>query len=322
MLPANDVADQAAGWLVRLHAGELDDAGRQALAAWRAQHPDHERAWQAAETLAGTLGAIPAGIGTQALRRSRQAQRRRAAKTIALLLAAPAAGWLGWRQWGAEFAAELVADHRTATGQRSEIQLADGSLLHLNTASAADVRFDAAQRRIVLQAGEILIHTAPDSIRPPRPFVVQTEHGTIRALGTRFIVQRESGRQTRVSVLEHAVEIRPALGNAARRLDAGQSVRFSAHAVGPIQPAPAGGDAWRQGNLIADKQRLEDFLAELSRHRPGILRCAPEVADLRISGVFQLDDTDRILAILQEDLPISVRRRTRYWVNVHPREAG
>jgi ferric-dicitrate binding protein FerR (iron transport regulator) len=145
-----------------------------------------------------------------------------------------AAGWLGWRQWGAE----LAADHRTATGQRSDHRLADGSLLHLNTASAADVRFDAAQRRIVLQAGEILIHTAPDSVRPPRPFVVQTEHGTIRALGTRFVVQRESGRQTRVSVLEHAVEIRPALGNAALRLDAGQSVRFSAHAAGPIQPAP------------------------------------------------------------------------------------
>lgn len=315
-LPANDVVDQAAGWLVRLHAGELDAAGRQALNAWRAQQPEHERAWQAAETLAGTLNAIPAGVGTEALHRSRQAQRRRVAKALAVLLAAPAAGWLGWRQWGGE----LAADYRTATGQRSELQLTDGSLLHLNTASAADVRFDEAQRRIVLQSGEILIHTAPDSARPPRPFLVQTEHGTIRALGTRFIVQRENGRQTRVSVLEHAVEIRPALGDAALRLDAGQSVRFSAHASGPVQPAPAGSDAWRQGNLIADKQRLEDFLAELSRHRPGILRCAPEVADLRISGVFQLDDTDRILTILQENLPISVRRHTRYWVNVHPRQ--
>ena len=315
-LPANDVVDQAAGWLVRLHAGELDAAGRQALNAWRAQHPEHERAWQAAETLAGTLGAIPVGIGMEALGRSRHAQRRLAAKTIAVLLAAPAAGWLGWRWWDGE----LAEDHRTATGERRELQLADGSHLHLNTASAADARFDALQRRIVLQTGEILVQTAPDTIQPPRPFLVETEHGSIRALGTRFIVHRENSRHTRVTVLEHAVEIRPALGDAALRLDAGQSVRFSAHASGPVQPAPAGSDAWRQGNLIADKQRLEDFLAELSRHRPGILRCAPEVADLRISGVFQLDDTDRILAILQENLPISVRRHTRYWVNVHPRQ--
>lgn len=314
----DEVADQAAVWLVRLHAGELDVAGRKALNAWRAQHPEHERAWQAAETLAGTLGAIPAGIGMEALGRSRQAQRRLAAKTIAVLLAAPAAGWLGWRRWGGE----LAADHRTATGERRELQLADGSHLHLNTASAADARFDAVQRRIVLQAGEILVQTAPDTVQPPRPFLVQTEHGSIRALGTCFIAHRENSRHTRVTVLEHAVEIRPVSGGAVLRLEAGRSARFSARDIGPILAAPAGSDGWHQGSLVADKQRLEDFLAELSRYRPGILRCAPEVADLRISGVFQLDDTDRILAVLQENLPITVHRHTRYWVNVHPRETG
>lgn len=308
--------ERAAHWLVQLHAGELDASGRQALAAWRAEHPDHEKAWQAAESLTGTLRAIPPGIGMNALGRSRRAQRRDAAKAIALVLAAPAAGWLGWRQWGGE----LGADFRTATGERRDIRLADGSRLFLNTASAADVRFDAGLRRIVLQAGEILVQTAPDDSRPARPFLVQTAQGTIRALGTRFIVRQESGGQSRVTVLEHAVEIRPGQGGTPFRLEAGHSVRFSERTAGPIQPAPAGSDAWRQGSLVADRQRLEDFLAELSRHRPGMLRCAPEVADLRISGVFQLDDTDRILAILEENLPIAVRRHTRYWVNVHPRQ--
>lgn len=307
--------EQAAHWLVQLHAGELDASGQQALAAWRAQHPDHEKAWQAAESLAGTLRAIPSGIGIHALGRSRRAQRRHLAKTIALVLAAPATGWLGWRQWGGE----LAADHRTATGERRDIRLADGSRLFLNTASAADVHFDASQRRIVLQAGEILIHTAPDNLQPPRPFLVQTGQGLIRALGTRFVVRQESDGRSQVTVLEHAVEIQPRLGGAPLRLDAGQSTRFSEQAAETILPAPVGSDAWRQGSLVADRQRLEDFLAELARHRPGVLRCAPEVADLRLSGVFQLDDTDRVLAILEENLPITVRRHTRYWVNVHPR---
>lgn len=32
--------------------------------------------------------------------------------------------------------------------------------------------------------------------------------------------------------------------------------------------------------------RLGDFIAELSRYRPGVLRCAEEVADRRVSGTF------------------------------------
>lgn len=308
--------DQAADWLVRLHAGELDAGGRRALDAWRASAPEHETAWRAAESLATTLGAIPAGIGINTLANSHRARRRKLAKGIALLLLAPSAGWLGWRlRHGGP-----TTDYRTATGERRAIHLADGSRLHLNTASSADVRFDAGQRRIVLHGGEILVETAPDAARPPRPFLVDTGHGQIRALGTRFIVRRDGDGRSHVAVLEHAVEIRPHRSDAPRRLEAGQAASFDEHAVGPASPLPVGIDAWQDGNLIADRQRLADFLAELARHRPGLLRCAPEIADLRISGVFQLADTDRILAILQDNLPIAIRRHTRYWVNVLPRD--
>jgi transmembrane sensor len=42
-------------------------------------------------------------------------------------------------------------------------------------------------RRIELLKGEVLITTAKDSAL--RPFIVQTRHGTARALGTRFSVR-------------------------------------------------------------------------------------------------------------------------------------
>jgi transmembrane sensor len=60
-------------------------------------------------------------------------------------------------------------------------------------------------------------------------------------------------------------------------------------------------------------------LAELSRYRPGYLGCAPEVAGLRLSGTFLLDDSEAVLANLQDSLPVHVRRLTRYWVRI---EAG
>ena len=64
---------------------------------------------------------------------------------------------------------------------------------------------------------------------------------------------------------------------------------------------------------------LGQFLDELARHRPGVLRCDPTVAELPLTGVFPLADTDRVLAALQQSLPVDVQRVTRYWVTVRPR---
>ncbi|MNT94529.1 fec operon regulator FecR [compost metagenome] len=47
-----------------------------------------------------------------------------------------------------------------------------------------------------------------------------------------------------------------------------------------------------------------------------MLRCDPAVADLRVSGVFQLRDTGPVLDSLPQALPVDVLFRTRYWVTV------
>ncbi|VVN48093.1 Protein FecR [Pseudomonas fluorescens] len=62
--------------------------------------------------------------------------------------------------------------------------------------------------------------------------------------------------------------------------------------------------------------RLGDFIAEVGRYRQGLLNCAAEVADLRLSGVFRLEDTDKLLAILPQTLPVQLRYRTRWWVTL------
>src|SRR5256885_16408705 len=75
-----------------------------------------------------------------------------------------------------------------------------------------------------------------------------------------------------------------------------------------------------------DTQRLDDFLAELNRYRPGWLHADPAVAGLRFSGVFPLDEggidgTDAVLAMLPGALPVQLRWRTRWWVVVEPAQA-
>ncbi|STU62001.1 fec operon regulator FecR [Klebsiella pneumoniae] len=105
-------------------------------------------------------------------------------------------------------------------------QLEDGSLLTLNTQSAADVRFDAHQRTVRLWYGEIAITTAKDAQQ--RPFRVLTRQGQLTALGTEFTV-RQQDNFTQLDVQQHAVEVLLASAPAQKRIvNAGESLQFSA----------------------------------------------------------------------------------------------
>ena len=65
--------------------------------------------------------------------------------------------------------------------------------------------------------------------------------------------------------------------------------------------------------------RLDDFLAELGRYRSGLVRCSEAVAGLRVSGTYQLEDTDQVLKLVTQSLAIDVTYRSRYWVTVSAR---
>lgn len=321
ILPAVEprVARQAAQWLVLLHSGGATPAATQALEHWRSENPAHELAWQRAERVSQKLGLIPPRLGLHVLQRPPLAPRpgRRAlVKTLALLIVAAPASWLAYREqpWQTWQAGE-----KTATGEQRTLTLPDGSTLILGTASAIDVAFDAQRRSVALYEGEILVQTARDPAPTPRPFAIHSRQGMVRAIGTRFTVRQHDGRSV-VAVLQGAVELTPRHApQAARIIQAGSQAGFTSASVDTPEPLPPLAGAWAQGTLHAERMPLADFCAELSRYRPGLLRCDPAVAALRVSGSFQLRDTDAVLAMLQETLPVRVTPRTRYWVTVGPR---
>jgi len=308
-------AREAAHWMMRLQGGELDATAQQGLARWRAAHPDHETAWQRAEQVCRTFGMLPPPLAMPVLDRPAGAQRRAALKTLALLIVAGPTGWAmlraaPWQAW--------TADLRTATGEIRHLALADGSGLSLNTASAADIAFSDALRLVQLRAGELHVATGPDPLG--RPFIVRTGNGSIRALGTRFTVRQEDrllGARTHVAVSQGAVEVRPAEGRPVI-VQAGWQASFDETAASAPQPLAPHASAWLKGLLYADDTPLAQVLTQLSRYRHGVVRCDPAVAQLRVSGVYQLRDTDALLALLQASLPIRVRRHSRWWISVEP----
>lgn len=313
-LPAVDrkVAREAARWLLRLSSERATDADVHACQQWRASKAEHEHAWQRAQRVNQRFGLIPASLGMAALNRPESAGRRAAVKTLAALIVAGPVGWAAWR--ASPF--EWTADYRSATGEQRRVALSDGSSMRLNTASAVDVLYDADQRLVRLRAGEIAVHAVAEGGAHPRPFVVRTRQGDVQAQAARFCV-REDGSACRVSVQEGAVTLRR--GDASLALAAGEQAWLRGDEAPRIEPADPHAADWTRGVLHASAWRLDAFAAELGRYRPGVLRCDPEVAGLRISGAFQLQDTDAVLAALPSTLPVQVRYRSAYWVTIMPR---
>lgn len=314
-------ADAAAEWLTVLMSGEATDEEHQRWQQWRAANPEHERAWVHIEAvMSGRLGVLHARAAYQTLSPYAGPQARSRRKALRVLLWGGAAGVSALLASRTETWQSAVADFRSATGEQRAIALDDGTEILLNTASAIDVQFNGQQRLVRLVAGEIMIvtgHPVINGVPDGRPFIVQTREGQVRALGTRFTVRQDDGR-TAVAVMESAVEIRPEAGSL-RLVRAGERASFSREAVDAGAALSERDLAWTRGQIVAEDMRLADFLAELSRYRSGVLRCDRAVADLRLSGVFPLDDTDRILTMLPKVLPVEVRTRSRYWVTVEGR---
>ncbi|WP_185172426.1 FecR domain-containing protein, partial [Escherichia coli] len=165
----------------------------------------------------------------------------------------------------------LRADYRTAKGTVSRQQLEDGSLLTLNTQSAADVRFDAHQRTVRLWYGEIAITTAKDALQ--RPFRILTRQGQLTALGTEFTV-RQQDNFTQLDVQQHAVEVLLASAPAQKRIvNAGESLQFSASEFGAVKPLDDESTSWTKDILSFSDKPLGEVIATLTRYRNGVLRC-------------------------------------------------
>lgn len=303
------VSEQAIDWMVRLRAGEPDVSLQKRFNAWLVLDPAHAQAWATLqERLGASFGAVRTldrrvpGQAAEArqLLLQPKASRRDALRVIAGLGLLGGATWVGARSpWGDS----LLADLHTGRGQRQDFTLADGSRLSLNAESSVDLRFDTQRRLVILRHGELVIQVAAD---PLRPLSVRTAEGEIRALGTRFLVAQEHGA-TRVVVLQHSVNVRLFDGTSID-LQEGQSAVMQAGNIAPLAGDQHHRADWMIGRLNVLDDPLEAVVNALRPYSRGFVRVAPEVRNLRVQGVFPLDNPDRVFAALAETLPIRVDR--------------
>ena len=298
---SRDVARAAAQWLALLESGAATERDHAALQHWRDSHPQHEQTWQKAQTLRQRFNALPQALAMASLDRPQPGRRAVLKRALGLAALVPTA-WLISRQLPIE---AWRADLHTATGERKRMPLAEGASLQLNTATAVDV----TPRRIRLVEGELALN-----VPGTQAMTVHTRYGELSVSHAEVCV-RELASGCLVSVLKGAVQVRD-LNGQLTTLQGGQRAPLNASGLGARVPFDVSQLGWRDGVLTAQNQPLGDFLRELERYRPGVLRWDPRLESLRVTGSFRLDDTDRILSLLASTLGFEVQARTRYWVTL------
>lgn len=303
---------KAVEWTVFLRSGEAGPAEWAAYADWRSNDPGHEAAAQKLTRALGPLEQLRSqGVPSAALQTATSRASRRSALRSMLTFGAvgTTAGFLGWhsaREYG------LLADRSTGIAERKETSLPDGSTLLLDARTAVDLAFDQTQRTVTLRHGRVLVEALD---QPDRPLMVRTPFGQVRANGAARFVAHADTHQTQIAVLGGNVTATCLSGDQAQ-VSEGSRACLKANSS-PIVESRHGNEAlWTQGLVALDNEPLSVLVAALQTYRPGVLRIDPKAAQIRISGVFSLDDTDSTLRALAQTQPVHIIERTRYWVTI------
>jgi transmembrane sensor len=342
----SSLKQQAIDWLVRLRSDDLSEEETFAFADWLSQDYSHSQAFAAAEDLFNDMEFAEkhASVVTD-LRHQLAADKPR--KSVSSepnnkcsLTTNTYSSWIGYSLALAAawlFAAVLIipsqshqlqdylSDFHTNTGELREIQLVDGSHMLLNTNSAVSVEFNESIRQITLHHGQARFNVAKDA---QRPFEVVSDGLTVRALGTVFEVYKDDSSEMSIIVQEHAVkaylqpetQITDDQHLTSVKIQEGQQLRYRS---GGWLQKPDDIDlnqttAWQQHRLFINDRPLSELIAELERYRVGRIFLSDEkLKNLRVTGVFSLDNPDDVIKSVSKVLTLNETRLGPWWVLLH-----
>ncbi len=238
------------------------------------------------------------------------------AASLILLLLLPPRSWFHASEGG-------PITYQTDVGILKDVHLSDGSSITLGGHTVLSVAFSPKQRSVNLLDGQAWFKVAHD---PKWPFIVAAGHGTIRAVGTAFVVTRDSNRVV-VAVTEGTVEVsarpsmpaspgvaegippRPRLSKI--RVSRGEELVLGDNGImSPIRPTDThAATAWISGRLTFDNQPLRYVVEAINRYSSQHITATPAAGALRFSGIVSDDEIGDWLRSLELIFPVTVDKR-------------
>lgn len=274
---------EASVWIVRLHSEARTPEVEAGLRQWLAAHPDNAREFEHITDVWDIGGSVTAdGLPRMRAWKSTAPYKR-------WVFAAAALGVVGLLGWFAANWHSAEPAYATAHGEQRLVRLADGSRVSMNSDTRLAMEFSATERRVRLERGEGFFEVAKDS---SRPFIVLAGERRITALGTTFVVRYEAASTAitlvdgKIAVAADAHEPQRILAPGERlTLDNGLPARLDSPRIDALT-------AWRRGEVLLGNTRLADAVVEMNRYDARqLVLDAPELADVRVSGVYRTGDS-------------------------------
>lgn len=243
--------------------------------------------------LADAMGQVPrlSDSDIHAMR----ASRRRALGAGGALALVAVVGIGGWQAGWYRPAAPAPLHYETARGQQLDVELADGSRVHLNGETSLDVTLGDKARSVAMLRGEAYFDVAH---RPDQPFTVHADGSATRVLGTAFDIDIASGGGVRIAVYRGKVRFGgDGAGNdGAVIVEAGWRTRFADGRARAPTRFDATQQDWRQGWLDVDNMKLGELVDALNRRGGPLIAPPPRsLASVAVAGRFRVDNPHQLL---------------------------
>ena len=343
-LPAKSVQRQAAEWLALQQARALSTAEEAGFARWCAADPRHaamfaevEAAYRVFDHLAFYPRPPGRPVDPDLLARRRPGYLRPALAGMAVAAAVAVLVWINIPS-----APTPAPPPRGTAADSRFLRLPDGSRVELNTGGEVAVHFTAHERRIRLVRGEAHFEVAKN---PLRPFIVEADSVSVRAVGTAFDV-RLGATAVDVLVTEGKVGVLvadepwprssagepPPAGSVPAALGPGLILVAGQRTAVPTSPPSRGAPelvienltqhqidralAWQASRLVFDAMPLAEVVERFNRFAterdgPAALRLKVRGAGLealRVSGRIRYDSVENFVQVLEEDFGVRADR--------------
>ena len=317
------VAAEAYAWFAQLDSGNVSAADRAAFKEWINRSPRHAAEFKAVVALSDDLGLLSELFEPLLQEAEPKADRPLYRPLFASLAALTVVVAIGAFVYAQFFSVQASREfYSTGIGEYQTVELADGSVVKLNTATTIEVTYSKDRREVRLAKGEAYFDVVSDTTKP---FLVYAGDALAQAVGTAFSLRLyESGTELIVTegkvafanlqdsdMTENGVaisdgEIKGSEVTANRPILVGEGHGASSNvAQGRMQPTKLPVNAqqrrlsWTEGLFDFSDTPLPEVVREVSRHTTLQIEIAdPELNNVNFGGVFRIGDVDTLLEAL------------------------
>lgn len=288
---------QARRWAARMADDHAVAANLATFSAWVEQSPDHRHAFE----------KILAADNTRPVR-PRFEWRPRPAPVLAFLFLVAVTGTLIAHVGSNGTAPQGALVFAGETGRWRTHALPDGSRLEVSPDGSVSATYTEARRHLILTGGGVIIHAAPDALRP---LEVVAGAMTVRVVGTRFALIGDGNGGAMVAVEEGRVQVSPSHAPTISplMLVADDTVHVARdgtvrRALGGSDLATAARNGWRQFTASP----LETVLMAVEAETGTRIFLAPGQTTRPVTGRFNVQRADETLNLIAATTDLSVLR--------------